>query len=192
MSLHLSLLFVVFYSAQSIKRVCQTCRARGFVHKHDAHSYTHVDCNRCPVYKLPSGYRTPYLFLFLSRLIWKGTPDQLMAVHCHLFQKRLYLARMTSWHIGCGCRGWTRSLCETCLSVDYRSLPATVSLDNTVSLLCQSVILGMPYSCALGEFPFFVSAGFTTSCLRWHRKKRRRKRGLYHKPTDCEQMFLKR
>lgn len=75
------------------------------------------------------------------------------------------------------------------------SLPALVSLKNKP---CLSVgIAGPPsgfwhYIRAPDFLLQFVTVGSTTNCQKWQRKRRKRKRGLYRKPTDCELRPLKR
>lgn len=117
-------------------------------------------------------------------------PKATLSASENLFTNRMEL---------CGCK---KSPCITSLSVDPGFCPAVVSLDKTSSLLRWYFGLSrppsdfwyrIPFPCM--NLPFFcvcVSVGFTTSCQRWRRKGRKRKGGLYHKPTDWERRSLKR
>lgn len=103
-----------------------------------------------------------------------------------LFKQKKKLSDLTNcpWAVGVKrvwkgwshCQFWSPWNNKACLSVGISGPPS-----------------GFWHHVPAPDFLFkFVTVGSTTSCQRWQRKRRKRKRGLYCKPTDCELRPLKR
>lgn len=136
-------------------------------------------------------------------LIQKDTPPLNI---CNYLSSKASLSDLndflTMWQKLCTCRKVCDLLSGSPGCLYLFIFQPVVLLDKSLSLVCHYVHRAQPctdllwYSAPLSlwivNFPFLVSAGFTTSCQRWLRRKRKRKKGLYHKATDCELRCSKR